>query len=122
MKPHIMKILALILNIALFLFTLFVIVTDGFATQAAYIVLTLWVLLTLLFNPVALFRGGSAVKIPAVICNIIFIGFVIWALVDQYPHPRESGYIPFVILMFLTPIVTVVALLINLFKQKQALA
>jgi len=50
-------------------------------------------------------------KIAAMVCNIVFFGFVCWALVDQYPHPEEDGVIAFTMLMVLTPILSLVALL-----------
>jgi hypothetical protein len=49
-------------------------------------------------------------KIVAIICNIVFFGFVCWALVDQYPHPEEDGVIAFAVLMVLTPILSLVVL------------
>jgi hypothetical protein len=52
-------------------------------------------------------------KILAIICNIVFIGFVCWAFVDQYPHPKEEGIIAFTVLMVLTPILSLVALFLS---------
>jgi len=51
-------------------------------------------------------------KIAAVvcICNIVSFGFACWAIIDQYPHPDESGVIALEVLMVLTPILSVVAL------------
>ena len=47
-----MKILAIICNIILFLFTCFVLVTDGPPIETIYIVFTLWTFLTLILNTV----------------------------------------------------------------------
>jgi hypothetical protein len=49
-------------------------------------------------------------KIVAIICNIVFFGFVCWALVDQYPHPEEDRVIAFTVLMMLTPILSLAVL------------
>jgi hypothetical protein len=57
-------------------------------------------------------------KIVAVICNIVFFGFVCWALVDQYPHPKEGGVIAMVVLMVLTPILNLVVLLPKRFMMQ----
>lgn len=45
----------------------------------------------------------------AIICNVVLIGFVCWALVDQYPHPHENGFTAYAVLIVLTPILSVVA-------------
>jgi hypothetical protein len=50
-------------------------------------------------------------KIVAIICNIVLLGFVCWALVDQYLHPKEDGVVAFAVLMGSTPILSLVALL-----------
>jgi hypothetical protein len=57
-------------------------------------------------------------KIVAVICSIVFFGFVCWALVDQYPHPKEGGVIAMVVLMVLTPILNLVVLLPKRFMMQ----
>jgi hypothetical protein len=41
----------------------------------------------------------------------VFFGFVCWALIDQYPHPKESGVIAMAVLMVMTPILNLVVLL-----------
>jgi hypothetical protein len=124
-----MKIVALLWNIGLFLFTGFVLLTDGPPKGVAYIVFTVWLLLTLIFSAVVISRSGAsdgrssmgtAINIAAIICNIVFFGFVWWALVDQYPHPQEPGFIEFVVLMVLIPILNVVVLLRSRTKQLQA--
>jgi hypothetical protein len=42
--------------------------------------------------------------------NVIFFGFVCWALVEHYPHPEEDGIIAFTVLMVLIPILSLVEL------------
>jgi uncharacterized membrane protein len=115
-----MKIAAIICNIVLFVFHCFVLLTDGFPREAGYIVFTLWSFFTMILSAVLIWRmrtnsssPGQKMRIVAIICNIIFLGFVCWALVDQYPHPKEGGLIAMVVLMFLTPILNVVVLLRN---------
>ena len=133
-----MKIVAVICNIVLFGFTCLVLVTDGPPKGASYIVFTLWSLFTLILNAVVISRSGASdgwlglhrkrqalegqkkaddlsstgtvMRIVAIICNIVFFGFVCWALVDQYPHPEEDGLIAFIVLMVLTPILSLVVL------------
>ena len=134
-----MKILAIICNIILFLFTCFVLVTDGPPTETIYIVFTLWTFLTLILNTVMIsgIRVGNgwvglnqkekvlkeqkktnefsyvstSLRIVAIFSNIIFLGIHSWAFVDQYPHPEEDGFIAFVALMVLTPILSLVVLI-----------
>ncbi len=133
-----MKIAAIICNIVLFLFTCFVCVTDGFPRDAVYVVFTLWHLFTLVFSAVVIFRIGTSegwrglrmnrkvleeqrktdgpssasrnLRIAAIVCNTVFIGFVCWALADQPNHPKEPGFIEYVVLMLLTPILNLVVL------------
>jgi hypothetical protein len=44
------------------------------------------------------------------ICNVVLLGFTGWAYVDQYPHPKEDGFVAFIVLMVLTPILSLAAL------------
>jgi len=44
------------------------------------------------------------------VCNVLLLALVGWALVDQYPHPSESGFIEYVIALVLGPFVSAVAL------------
>jgi hypothetical protein len=55
----------------------------------------------------------------AIIFNIVFFGFVCWALIDQYPHPKESGVIAMAVLMVLTPILNLVVLLSKRFMRNK---
>lgn len=133
-----MKFMAVICNIVLFGFTCMVLVTDGPPERTAYVVFTVWSLLTLVLSAVAISCGGTGVgrrgphmkkgasgehkeigdasftvrvmRIAAIICNVVFFGFVCWALVDQYPHPKEDGLVAFVVLMISTPILNLAAL------------
>ena len=120
-----MKIAAVTCNILLFVFLCFVLLTDGLTREASYIVFTLWSFFTLILSMVVIsgMRAGNgwmglelsytgpAIRIVAIICNLVFLGFVCWALVDQYPHPKEEGVIAFAVLMVLTPILNLVVLL-----------
>jgi formate hydrogenlyase subunit 3/multisubunit Na+/H+ antiporter MnhD subunit len=133
-----MKIVAVICNVVLFGFTCLVLVTDGPPKGASYIVFTLWSLATLILNAVVISRSGASdgwlglymkrkaleepekiddlasrstiMKIVAIICNLVFFGFVCWALVNQYPHPEEDGVVAFTVLMVLTPILSLVVI------------
>lgn len=133
-----MKILTIICNIVLFVFTCFVLVTDGTPKETSYIIFTLLVLLILILNVIVLSRNGTrdgrpdfhmkrkateerrkmdslssmgtVIRIGAIICSIVLFGFIYWAFLDQYPHPEEDGVIAYAILMVLTPILSLVAL------------
>jgi hypothetical protein len=134
-----MKIAAIICNIVLFVFHCFVLLTDGFPREAIYIIFNLWSLLTLILSLIVIFYIGighgwlgsqAKTKVPegrkkinslffastrlrkvAIICNIVFLGFVCWSLADQYPHPKENGVVAFMVLMVLTPILNLVVLI-----------
>ena len=126
-----MKFLAGLLNTCLFLFTLIVIATDGLPKQIGYLLLTLLVVVTPILSLVIIFLkrvsdapssitnetnpltkldkiAGSrnrkkVVNALAVLLNLALLVYVCWALFQ--PHPAEEGYIPYVILVMLTPIV-----------------
>jgi hypothetical protein len=108
-----MKIAAVICNIVLVVFHCFVLLTDGFPRETSYIIFNLWALLTMILSVMVILRFGTSniMGIVAIIFNIVFFGFVCWALVDQYPHPKEGGVIAMAILMVLTPILNLVVLL-----------
>jgi hypothetical protein len=134
-----MKIVAVICNVVLFVFTCFVLVTDGISKEAAYIVFTLLLLLVPILSFVVIFRSGvsygwlgrhiegkaleeqrkvddlssmsTIMKMVVTICNIVLLGFACWAIVSQYPHPEEDGVVVYTILVLLTPILSMVVLL-----------
>lgn len=134
-----MKILAAICNVVSFGFTCLVLVTDGPPKEAVYIFFSLLHLLTPLLTLVVIFRSGTSdgwlgfqmtkkglkeqrtienpssmsttMNIVAIICNIALLGFICWALASQPPHPEEEGFVAFVLVSVLTPILSVVAIL-----------
>lgn len=112
-----MKIVAVICNIVLFLFTCLVLLTDGLPKEAGYIIATLLVLLTPPFTLAVFFRSGVSDGRPglqmdtrtvAIICNIALLGFICWSLLGQPPHPQEEGFVAYVVLSALTPILSLV--------------
>jgi hypothetical protein len=108
-----MKTLAVLCNVVLFAFTGFVLATDGAPTKAVYVILTLVLLMTPVLTLLVLTRSaaGEFVRRAAVTLNVLLLAFVCWALVDQYPHPSEPGFIWYVIAVVLTPLVSAAALL-----------
>ena len=112
-----MKIIAIIGNVFLFLFTCFILVTDGFPKKAIYIVFTVWSLLTMILSTVVISRIrnnptsiSAVLKIMTIICNIVFLICVCWAIIDQYPHPEEEGVVFYTVLMVIIPILNFVVL------------
>jgi hypothetical protein len=110
-----MKTAAFIADVFLFLFTFFVLLTDGFPKETAYIIFTVWILLTLILSSYIFSRNLSSVpaifKTAAVIFNFVFLAFVCWSLADQYPHPEEPGFLPFFVLMIAAPVLNLLVLL-----------
>ena len=107
-----MKTLAVLCNVVLFTFTGFVLATDGAPTKPAYIFLGLVLLMTPIVTVFALERhtAGDGARRAAVACNVVLLAFVCWALVDQYPHPSDPGFIEFVVVTAVTPLLSAVAL------------
>jgi len=107
-----MKTLAVLCNVVLFTFTCFVIATDGAPTKAVYVILALMLLMTPVVTVFVLARRAEGDGAPraAMRCNILLLAFVCWALVDQYPHPSDPGFIEFVVVTAVTPLLSAVAL------------
>ncbi len=117
-----MKILAALCNVAWFLFTCLVLLTDGFPTRIGYILATLLTLLVPLVTLAALFprragnrptTGAAAARGAAIAGNVALLAYLMWVLLFLPPHPAEEGYVPYVVLAVLTPVVSLIALLLR---------
>lgn len=102
-----MNAFAVVMNLLLVGFTAAVVATDGAPTQPVYIVLTLSLLLIPLLNAVVL-ASSHFVQLRRVLAggNLLLVAFVGWAIVDQYPHPDEEGFIAFVIVTIAVPLLS----------------
>jgi hypothetical protein len=126
-----MKILVIILNTILFLFTLLVMATDGTPVKAAYIVFAIWAQTTCVLNIITVLIIGTGygwsqsskkvktpieekkidvLRIVTVFFDVVALGFITWAFVDQYPHPNEEGFIEYLILMASTPLLSAITI------------
>ena len=113
-----MTIVAVVCNVVLFLFTCFVLWTDGPAKGGGNVILALLLLLVPILSSAVVLRGGARDgwmgpqgRTVAAIGNIALLGFVIWAVASTYPHPEEPGVIPFTVICVLTPILTLLVVL-----------
>lgn len=104
-----MKTLTLLCNIVLVVFTVVVNLTDGPAKETAYIIFT--VLLVLV--PLATVFALSRPRLPpgwlsraVAISNLALMALVVWAIVDQYPHPAEPGFVEFIAVAVATPLLS----------------
>jgi hypothetical protein len=133
-----MNLIACILNVLFFGFTFMVIITDGMSKQVLYNIFAFLLLLVPIFSVIVIFNSTARdgwlnfrlkrkakdehtmnesnsslitnTKMAASISNIVLIVFSICAIVDQYPHPDEEGYIPYLVFVFLTPVFSAVTL------------
>ena len=105
--------MAAALNLVWFLFTCLVLVTDGFPKEAVYVLFTLLHLSTPPLTGVVLFRSSLSpiMRFAAIICNLALLGFLCWSLLGQPPHPTEEGFVAFVVISVVTPILSVLAIL-----------
>jgi hypothetical protein len=115
-----------------------VMLTDGLSKQVVYNIFAFLLLLVPLFSVIVIFNCAARdgwlnfrlkrkegdeqtntesnctqiikMKMVAFICNIVLIVFSIWAIVDQYPHPDEEGYVPYLVFVFLTPVFSSITL------------
>ncbi len=108
-----MKALALGFNIVSLAFTLLVIAGEGLSTKTIDIPLTLLVIIIPILSIVALARpstlpgSGTTTLRLAAICNLVLLALVCRAVIG---HPNEPGFVPYAVLMILTPLLSAVAL------------
>ena len=118
-----MKIVAIVLNVLLIGFTVMVTMTDGPAVQTGYIVFSFMLVLIPTLNVIVISRSGvkggryssprAGMKIMTIVCNIVLLASVCWALIDQYPHPKEPGLLEFELLAILTPLLSMAVILLR---------
>jgi len=108
-----MTIVAVVCNVVLFLFTCFVLLTEGPSKGGGYIVLAALLLLIPILSAAVILRTGPGARARAVVAigNVALLGFVIWAVASTYPHPEEPGVIPFTVICVLTPILNLLVVL-----------
>ena len=96
-----MKAAAVVCNIVVFLIVSAILVTEGIPKQTVHIVLMVLLALIPIFSAAVILRNGtsapkrSAVKLVAVICNVLLLGLVCWSAVSQYPYPEGNSMIIF---------------------------
>jgi hypothetical protein len=118
-----MRIATVVFNVALFLFTVVVLVTDGLSNEVAYNLLALLLLAVPALTVVVLgrrMRGASLdlyLRWSAVVCNVALAGFSYWSIASQYPHPKEDGIVAFMLLTMVTPILSALVVFESLKKQ-----
>lgn len=128
-----MKFISVFLNVAMFTFTSFVLVEEGFSKEAGYILLTLLLLIVPVLNLVMILRGGGEeewadfrmkkintgqlkssdadfVKIAIMIINIFMIGYSFWAIIRQGPRQTDNGLLSYIIIILSAPVFTLVYL------------
>jgi amino acid transporter len=136
-----MNFIATLLNLLLFIFTFFLIVSNGVSGQGAYIMFSLLLLMVPVLNFVLIFphtknhnwfsfhirrRTNELLNDPddnpmdkfliavVITLNVVLFGFTCWAFVDQYVHPRDGGVMLHTILVFVTPMISLVTIIRNL--------
>jgi hypothetical protein len=115
-----MKIVSVICNICLFLFSLLIFKAGGPPTKTVYVVFALWLISTIIINLLILsfFYKNTFMRNTGVFFNIVFIGFVCYAIVEQHPFPPKAVFYPFAGLMLSTPILSISALLRSRTRNK----
>jgi hypothetical protein len=120
-----MRTLVAVCNILLFVCVCLVLATEGAPRDGIYVAFTLALILIPLVTAFVLVRDraggarpnvtGSRTSLPrlAALGNIVLLGLVVLAMVDQYPHPDEPGFLAFVALTVVTPILSALVLMRN---------
>lgn len=115
-----MRTLAVVANVVLSLFTAMAIAGDGVSAEPAYIAFTILMVLTPLATMLALVgsarwwpRQRQVVERGVAIANVVLLACLVCAFVDQYPHPDESGFVAFVVVAAVTPLLSSVVLFLG---------
>lgn len=112
-----MRLLAIVCNALSCLFTCLVVATDGLSREPAYVLFALLLVVVPLFTAYALGsrvgRASASTRRAAIIGNVVLLASIAAAIVAQYPHPNEPGFIPYVLLMVFTPVLSIVTLVAN---------
>ena len=120
-----MRAAAVVLDVVLVAFTCLVLATDGASREVPYIVFGFLLLAVPTLSAALLVQTGRRrsdrasdaspamrrARHIAVLCNVWLLATASWALYDQYPHPDEQGFVAYVTVVLLTPILSIVALL-----------
>ncbi len=128
-----MRIAAIVSNLVLFVFTCFVLLTEGVSTEFPHSILTFLLLSVPILSSMVIHRSrktGASQASPderseastvadraAVVANLLLVGFAGWAFLAQYPHPKEEGMVAvaslalFTVLIFFTPIFSILVLI-----------
>ena len=119
-----MRTAAVVCNVVLVAFTCLVMATDGVSREVPYVVFTFLLLAVPTLTAALLVRRGphrtdrATDSSPAirrasqigVLCNIWLLATACWAIYDRYPHPNEEGFLPYVAVVLLAPILSIAAL------------
>lgn len=116
-----MRVAAIFFCVVSACFTGLVVATDGAPTVTWYILLTALMTLVPLFTIFVLLRRGRgdgsprsrAIERAAAAANLVLLAGFCLAFVDQYPHPQEEGFVEFVAVAVVTPILSLAALVLE---------
>ena len=103
-----MRTLTVLCNAVLFVITCLIVATEGVPNKAAYLVFTLLLMMIPVFTVFAIVR--STTERVAAVCNVVLLGFVCWALADQYPPPEGVSVVVFAVFTALTLVLSAAVL------------
>ena len=115
---------AVVCNVVLVAFTCLVMATDGVSRELPYVVFTFLLLAVPTLSAALLVQRGPhrtdgvtdsshAMRRASqigVLCNIWLLATACWAIYDRYPHPDEEGFLAYVAVVLLAPILSIAAL------------
>lgn len=108
-----MKIVAVICNVIFWGFFCMVMITDG-PPQGTDILWGVLPLVMPVLNVLVLRllpSPGRAANLAAMIGNAVWLVLAVWVIAERYPsHPEEEGLLAYVVLLALTPLLSMVAL------------
>lgn len=108
----IMRTIAMLCNMALFAFTVLILVVDGPPAGPPFVALMLLALLVPLGSSLVLMRSsrGAVAGAVMVIGNLALLVLAVWSIAGRFPRLEEKGTVVYALLLVLTPLLSLVAL------------
>ncbi|GEM_PF-5154873 len=109
----IMKTIAVLFSLALFAFTVLVLIVDGPPAGIPFLALMLLALLVPPGSLIVLMRSSrrTVARSALAIGNLALLVLAVWAIAGRFPRLEEKGTVAYALLLVLTPLLSLAALL-----------
>jgi hypothetical protein len=116
-REDIVRIAAVVCNLLLFAAIGMIVLTEGMPSRAVFLLFTVLALLVPIVSAAVILRRTtgrgwhrSPLDWATGLLNVALIGLTCWAAISQFPPPEGLGVLPFAVLMFAAPILSLTVL------------